>query len=116
LFFFFFLTNKDYIEATRISEIRKAIEEKDSKKTLKQRMREKVRPRHRKMNIDYQTLHDAFFKYATKPVLTKFGDVYFEGKETEMMFRRYTPGKLSARCRVCSFFFKCTYYFNEGLL
>lgn len=93
----------DYIEATRISEIRKAIEDKDSKKTLKQRMREKVRPRHRKMNIDYQTLHDAFFKYATKPTLTKFGDVYFEGKETEMLFRRYTPGKLSARCRVsCS--------------
>lgn len=91
-----------YIEATRIAEIRSAIEAKDAQKTLKQKMRERVRPRHRKMNIDYQVLHDAFFKYATKPAYTKFGDLYFEGKEAEMQMRKYVPGKLSDRAKVDS--------------
>ena len=32
-----------------------------------------------KMDIDYHILHDAFFKYQTKPHLTPFGDMYYEG-------------------------------------
>jgi splicing factor 3B subunit 2 len=28
-----------------------------------------------KVDIDYQKLHDAFFKFATKPVVTGFGEM-----------------------------------------
>ena len=38
-----------------------------------------------KIDIDYQTLHDAFFKYANKPKMTTFGDMYYEGKEYEII-------------------------------
>ena len=31
-----------------------------------------------------QVLHDAFFKYQTKPKLTAHGDLYHEGKEFEV--------------------------------
>ena len=29
-------------------------------------------------------LHDAFFKYQTKPKMTGMGELYYEGKEYEM--------------------------------
>jgi hypothetical protein len=32
-----------------------------------------------------QVLHDAFFKYQTKPKLTSHGDLYYEGKEFEVV-------------------------------
>ena len=36
------------------------------------------------IDIDYRTLHDAFFKHQSKPTnLTKVGDMYYEGKELE---------------------------------
>ncbi|EKX72774.1 conserved hypothetical protein [Theileria equi strain WA] len=88
-----------YIEATKISEIRSALQIKESEKTLKQKQREKVRPKAHRMDIDYQTLHDAFFKYATKPSMTKYGDIYFEGKEMVLRMRRYKPGQLSAKLK-----------------
>ena len=31
-----------------------------------------------KIDIDYQKLHDAFFKYQTKPKMTIHGDLYYE--------------------------------------
>jgi hypothetical protein len=33
-----------------------------------------------------QVLHDAFFKYQTKPKLSSHGDLYYEGKEFEVPF------------------------------
>eukprot|EP01071_Lankesteria_metandrocarpae_P008754 Lankesteria_metandrocarpae@DN5044_c0_g1_i2.p1 len=87
----------DYIEATKISEIRQVIQEKESQKTLKQKMREKVHPKMHKMDIDYQTLHDAFFKYATRPPMRPQGDLYYEGKELEIRMRKFKIGKLSER-------------------
>jgi len=47
-------------------------------------MREKVRPKLGKIDIDYQKLHDAFFKWQTKPKLSSHGDLYYEGKEFEI--------------------------------
>ena len=47
-------------------------------KNLKAKMREKVRPKMGKIDIDYQKLHDAFFKYQTKPKMTIHGDLYYE--------------------------------------
>ena len=48
-----------------------------------------------KLDIDYQVLHDAFFKYQTKPELTGLGDLYYEGKEFEAMVKNAKPGVLS---------------------
>ncbi|VVB07898.1 unnamed protein product [Arabis nemorensis] len=48
-----------------------------------------------KMDIDYQVLHDAFFKYQTKHKLTFLGELYFEGKEFEVKLREMKPGTLS---------------------
>lgn len=44
-------------------EMRSSLTEKEEQKTLKAKMREKARPKLGKIDIDYQKLHDAFFKY-----------------------------------------------------
>ncbi|ERN09822.1 hypothetical protein AMTR_s00029p00248990, partial [Amborella trichopoda] len=73
----------DFIAATGIEKIRQAYIEKEDSKKLKQKQRERMQPKMGKMDIDYQVLHDAFFKYQTKPKLTTHGDLYHEGKEFE---------------------------------
>lgn len=50
----------------------------EDQKTLKSKMREKVRPKMGKIDIDYQKLHDAFFRFQTKPKMTIHGDLYYE--------------------------------------
>ncbi|PQQ10114.1 splicing factor 3B subunit 2 [Prunus yedoensis var. nudiflora] len=72
----------DFIAATGIEKIRQAYIEKEDTKMGK-------------MDIDYQVLHDAFFKYQTKPKLTTLGDLYHEGKEFEVKLREMKPGMLS---------------------
>lgn len=67
----------------------------DANKSLKQRMKERMQPKTGKLDIDYQILHDAFFKNQTKPRLTVHGDVYYEGKEYEVKMRVYKPGRIS---------------------
>lgn len=37
-------------------------------------------------------LHDAFFKYQTKPKLTGPGEMYYEGKEFEAQITHARPG------------------------
>jgi len=59
-------------------EMRQALQEKEDQKTLKAKMRERVRPKMGKIDIDYHKLHDAFFKYQTKPKMTIHGDLYYE--------------------------------------
>jgi len=76
-------------------EVRSAGLEKDAEKTLKQEQREKLNPSMGKMDIDYQVLHDAFFKYQTKPKMTGYGDLYYEGKEYEVEMKEKRPGVLS---------------------
>ena len=44
-------------------EMRAALQEKETEKGMKSKMREKVRPKLGKIDIDYQKLHDAFFKW-----------------------------------------------------
>jgi len=65
-------------------ELRGSIIDKDHDKKLKQKMRERLNPNMGKVDIDYQTLHDAFFVKQTKPKLTRHGDLYYEGKEYEV--------------------------------
>ncbi|RKP20412.1 DUF382-domain-containing protein [Rozella allomycis CSF55] len=85
-----------YIKATGITELRAAVREREAAQKLKAKMRERARPKMGKLDIDYQKLHDAFFKYQTKPEnLTAMGDLYYEGKEYELKFKNKRPGDLS---------------------
>ena len=63
--------------------------------SLKAKTRERVQPKMGKIDIDYQKLHDAFFKFQTKPPLTGFGEMYYEGKEFETSLKEKRPGDLS---------------------
>ncbi|KAM8946217.1 splicing factor 3B subunit 2 isoform 2-T2 [Pelodytes ibericus] len=90
----------DFIKRTGIQEMREALQEKEEQKTMKSKMREKVRPKMGKIDIDYQKLHDAFFKWQSKPKLTIHGDLYYEGKEFETRLKEKKPGDLSDELRI----------------
>jgi splicing factor 3B subunit 2 len=87
----------DYIEATGISRIR--LIEIPVHISLQQKTRRRMRPKLGRTDIDYQILYNAFFKYQTKKRLTKLGEVYYEGKETDKRMSKYRPGKLSRTLR-----------------
>ncbi|XP_037615271.1 splicing factor 3B subunit 2 isoform X2 [Sebastes umbrosus] len=90
----------EFIKKTGIQEMREALQEKEDAKTMKTKMREKVRPKMGKIDIDYQKLHDAFFKWQIKPKLTIHGDLYYEGKEFETRLKEKKPGDLSDELRI----------------
>merc|ERR1712110_318757 len=85
----------EFIKKTGIMEMRAALQEKETEKGMKSKMREKVRPKLGKIDIDYQKLHDAFFKWQTKPRMTHHGDLYYEGKEFEIRLKEKKPGDLT---------------------
>jgi splicing factor 3B subunit 2 len=84
-----------FIAETGISDMRDAVLEKQAEASLKQRQRERVQPKMGKLDIDYQKLYEAFFRRQTKPQLTRYGEVYYEGKEYETNLRHLRPGELS---------------------
>ncbi|WVW86082.1 hypothetical protein I302_108121 [Kwoniella bestiolae CBS 10118] len=84
-----------WIAETGIGEQRDAIKAKEAEQTLRQKTRERVQPKMGKIDIDYQKLHDAFFKFQTKPSMSRFGEAYYEGKELETDLRTKKPGELS---------------------
>lgn len=84
-----------FIQETGIAEMRDAVLEKQNEASLKQRQRERVAPKMGKLDIDYQRLYEAFFRFQTKPELTRYGEVYYEGKEFETNLRHLRPGELS---------------------
>merc|ERR1719393_1079478 len=86
----------DFIEATGIAKIRQSIMEKQSEMSLKAKGREKIHPKMGKLDIDYQVLHDAFFKFMNRPKMSKHNDLYCEGKEYEAKMMTKRPGQLSA--------------------
>lgn len=65
----------DFIADTGIATQRDAIKEKEEGQSLKQKQRERVQPKMGKIDIDYQKLHDAFFKFQTKPPMSRFGEM-----------------------------------------
>lgn len=89
----------DFIKRTGITEMRASLQERDDTRTLKAKMRERARPKLGKIDIDYQKLHDAFFKWQTKPRMTIHGDLYYEGKEFETRLKEKKPGELSDELR-----------------
>jgi splicing factor 3B subunit 2 len=90
----------DNIAATGIQQVRQAVMDAEEKQSLKQGQRERIRPKMGQMDIDYKVLHDAFFRYKTKPPVSGYGDLYFEGKEF-VKARSYkgVPGVLSRKLR-----------------
>jgi splicing factor 3B subunit 2 len=84
-----------FIQDTGIAEMRDAVLEKQAEQSLKQKQRERVQPKMGKLDVDYNKLYDAFFKFQTKPELTRYGEVYYEGKEYETNLRHLRPGELS---------------------
>lgn len=84
-----------YIADTGIGEIRDAQNERDDKKSLKQRQRERMRAKTRAVEIEESRLHDAFFKFQTRPKLTGHGDVYYELRELEVDGKRFRPMRMS---------------------
>ncbi|XP_015604451.1 splicing factor 3B subunit 2 [Cephus cinctus] len=89
----------DFIKRTGITEMRASLQERDDSRTLKAKMRERARPKLGKIDIDYQKLHDAFFKWQIKPRMTIHGDLYYEGKEFETRLKEKKPGELSDELR-----------------
>ena len=84
-----------FIQDTGIAEMRDAVLEKQETASLKQKQRERVAPKMGKLDIDYQKLYEAFFRFQTKPELTRYGEVYYEGKEYETNLKHLRPGELS---------------------
>ncbi|CCU97337.1 unnamed protein product [Malassezia sympodialis ATCC 42132] len=88
-----------YIAETGIATLRSAVQNADANKTLKAKTRERVQPKLGRMDIDYQRLHDAFFRFQTKPPMTRFGETFFEGKDGGSRARHRRPGDLSPALR-----------------
>lgn len=89
-----------YIANTGVGALRDAQIENDSKKTLKQKAREKMRAKTgRGVEIDEVVARDAFFKFQTKPRLTGHGDLYYELRELEVDSSRFRPGIISSALR-----------------
>ncbi|WFD25881.1 hypothetical protein MNAN1_000849 [Malassezia nana] len=88
-----------YIAETGIATLRSAVQTANATKTLKAKTRERVQPKLGRMDIDYQRLHDAFFRFQTKPPMTVFGETFFEGKDGGSRARHRRPGDLSHALR-----------------
>ena len=58
--------------------MRNALQEKVQDK-LKNKGKQRMRPKMGKMEIDYAMMQDAFFKKQQKPPMTRLGDLYYEG-------------------------------------
>jgi len=86
----------EFIAQTGIEKIRKAVEESNAAKNVAAKSRDRVQPKMGRMDVDYQVLHDAFFKWQTKPPLSGHGELYYEGKEFEVSLKEKRPGTLSA--------------------
>jgi len=63
-----------WIADTGIGEQRDAVKAKEADQSLRQKTRERVQPKMGKIDIDYQKLHDAFFRFQSKPSMSKFGE------------------------------------------
>lgn len=83
-----------FIAETGIQDMRDAALEKQAEASLKQKQRERVQGKTGKLDIDYQKLYEAFFRRQTKPSLTRYGEVYYEGKEFETNLKHLRPGEL----------------------
>jgi len=88
-----------FIAETGINTIRAALAEEEAKRKSSQKARERVQPRMGKLDLDYQVLHDAFFKHQSKPKLRRHGDVFAENETNNFDTGKFKPGKLTKALR-----------------
>lgn len=73
--------------------------------TLKQQQRSRVQVKLGRLDIDYNKLHDAFFKFQfeSPPRLLGFGDVYSDGRDentlTDAIIQGFRPGVVNLELR-----------------
>lgn len=84
-----------FIAETGIAEMRQNALDDQAEASLKQKARDRVNPKMNRLDIDFQKLFEAFFRRQTKPQLTRYGEVYYEGKEYETNMRHLRPGEPS---------------------
>jgi len=89
----------DFIRNTGIAELRQAALDRVEAQKLKAKQRERLRPKMGQLDVDYQVLHDAFFRYQSRPMLSGHGELYYEGKEFEPQTRDFVSGVLSENLR-----------------
>lgn len=65
----------EFIQATGIAKVRESYREAEQNKSLKQKARERIRPKTKRMDVDWSLLRDAFFLNQTKPKMTAHGDL-----------------------------------------
>jgi len=91
-----------FLLETKVAELRAAQNEAELRKSLKQRQREKARPKTAGA-ADARVLRDAFFRFQTKPALSQHGELYYELREadpdTSSMLKHFRPGILSDELR-----------------
>ena len=80
-----------FLADTGIASMRGVQLSKEQEKTGKAKQRERMRPKMGAIDIDYSTLHDAFFRYQTKPALSSHGELYYEGREFESHMAQASP-------------------------
>jgi len=51
--------------------------EVEAAKSARSMAKDRMAPRMGKLDVDYQVLHDAFFKFQTKPRMTLHGILFF---------------------------------------
>ena len=88
-----------YLEKTGIPQMRQVLLEMDEKRSLAQKQRERARPKIGQFDVSVALLRDAFYKQQTKPILSRFGEMYYEGKEMIPNQRNIKPGKISQKLR-----------------
>jgi splicing factor 3B subunit 2 len=87
------------LERTGIAQMRQAVREADERRSLQARQRDRARPKLGLFEVAPAQLHEAFFRRQRRPPLTRFADVYFEGREAMPAARGARPGRLSQRLR-----------------
>lgn len=92
-----------YIQSTGISEMR-SIDNNDENIKLRQKQRDKIQPKLGKLDLDYEKLYNAFYKFQTKPRLFPYGEIFEEGKESndELISKimKIKPGIISKNLRM----------------
>lgn len=63
------------IENTGIARLRDPFNDAQAGRLVRQKLKERMNPKLGKIDIDYEVLHDAFFKYNKKPKMTQHGDM-----------------------------------------
>ena len=88
-----------YIAATGIARIREQFLKREESRRDRVKSRDKSHVKIDKIDVDFHVLHDAFHKHQTKPPMSEYGEIYFEGREKEIKNRAAKPGQLSDRLK-----------------